>query len=440
MTAAPEMQQAASLGWNFETDPSFTAELEWIDEFVRTEIEPLDLLIQHPLDLEDPIRRRLIPPLQQRVRDRGLWAAHLGPELGGLGYGQLRLALMNEILGRSRCAPTVFGCQAPDSGNAEILARFGTPELKEKYLTPLLANEVVSAFSMTEPQGGADPLQFVTRAELDGDTWVINGEKWFSSHASFASFLILLAVTEPDDPGRSRMSMFVVPRETPGVEIVRDVGVWGEAQGSHPYIRYTDVRVPASHLLGGRGNGFAVAQTRLGGGRIHHAMRTVGMARKAFEMMCERAQSRSTKGEILANKQFVQGMIADSFIQLEQFRLLVLQTAWKIDRYDDYRRVRPDIAAVKVAMPKVLHDIAGRALQIHGSLGASDEMPFSEMILESFQLGLADGPTEVHKVTLARDVLRNIEGTTSLFPTRHMPALREEALSRYGSMLEGLDV
>jgi acyl-CoA dehydrogenase len=293
---------------------------------------------------------------------------------------------------------------------------------------------------MTEPRGGSDPLQFTTRAELDGDTWVINGEKWFSSHASFASFLIVLAVTEPDDPGSRRMSMFVVPRDTPGVEVIRDVGVWGEEEGSHPYVRYTDVRVPQSHLLGGRGNGFVVAQTRLGGGRVHHAMRTVGMARKAFEMMCERALSRFTKGEVLARKQFVQGMIADSFIELEQFRLLVLQTAWKIDRYDDYKRVRADIAAVKVAMPKVLHDIAARALQVHGSLGASDEMPFSEMILESFQLGLADGPTEVHKVTLARDVLSGYESTAELFPTRHLPTLRRQAFEKYSGLLDGLDI
>lgn len=425
------------MDWCFETDPDFQSELDWVEQFVRTEVEPLDLLVRQPFDIADPIRQQLIPPLQKVVQQRGLWGAHLGPELGGLGYGQMRLALMNEVLGRSRCAPTVFGCQAPDSGNAEILARFGSPALRERYLRPLLANEIVSAFSMTEPRGGSDPMQFTTRAELDGDEWVINGEKWFSSHARFADFLIVLAVTEPSATGSRRLSMFVVPKCTEGVEIITDVGVWGEpdGEGSHPHIRYTDVRIPADHMLGGRGDGFLVAQTRLGGGRVHHAMRTVGMVHKVFEMMCERALSRVTKGELLARKQLVQAMIADSFIEIQQFRLLVLQTAWRIDKYNDYQRVRADIAAVKIAMPKVLHDVASRALQIHGSLGASNEMPFSEMILESYQLGLADGPTEVHKITLAREVLAGFASTDGLFPTSHLPTLRDAARKKYASEL-----
>jgi len=184
--------------WDFETEPEFAAQLDWIDGFVRDEVEPLDHVIAHGYDLTDSVRQRLIPPLQRQVQARGLWACHLGPNLGGPGYGQVKLALMNEILGRSRWGPIVFGCQAPDSGNAEILAHYGTPELKARYLEPLLRNEIVSAFSMTEPAGGSDPTGFVTRAVLDGEEWVINGEKWFSSHARFASFLIVLAVTEPD--------------------------------------------------------------------------------------------------------------------------------------------------------------------------------------------------------------------------------------------------
>ncbi len=329
----------------------------------------------------------------------------------------------------------MFGCQAPDSGNAEILAHYGTPELKERYLEPLLRNDIVSAFSMTEPQGGSDPTQFVTRAELDGDEWVINGEKWFSSHANFASFLIVLAVTDPDEPAHRRMSMFVVPKETPGVNILRNVPVYGHDEGTHSYIRYEDVRIPKDHLLGGRGEGFVVAQTRLGGGRIHHAMRTVGVVKRAFDMMCERALSRVTKGEVLARKQLVQAMIADSWVQIEQFRLLVLRTAWKIDRYDDYLRVRADISAVKAAMPQVLHDVASRALQIHGSLGVSDEMPFGAMVLESFHMGLADGATEVHKVTLARQVLKDYKASDDLFPTMHLPRLRAHAHEKYDDLL-----
>jgi acyl-CoA dehydrogenase len=425
------------VSWDFETDPEFQQELDWVDTFVRDEVEPLDHVIAHAWNLRDPVRQKLIPPLQQQVRERGLWATHLGPELGGLGYGQVKLALLNEVLGRSHCGPIVFGCQAPDSGNAEILAHYGTEKLKERYLRPLLANEIVSAFSMTEPQGGSDPTQFVTRAELDGDEWVVNGEKWFSSHANFASFLVVLAVTDPDEPAHRRMSMFVVPADTPGIEIVRNVPVYGHGEdaGTHSYVRYHDVRVPRDHLLGGRGQGFVVAQTRLGGGRIHHAMRTVGLVTRAFDMMCERALSRTTKGELLARKQLVQAMIADSWIELEQFRLLVLRTAWRIDRYRDYQRVRADISAVKAAMPKVLHDVASRALQVHGSLGVSDEMPFAAMVLESFHMGLADGATEVHKVTLARQLLADHKASDDLFPTMHLPKLRAQARERYADVL-----
>jgi len=426
--------------WEFETDPEFQTELDWIDDFVRTEVEPVDMVIEHAWDMSDPLRQRLIPPLQARVRERGLWACHLGPALGGQGFGQVKLALMNEILGRSHSAPIVFGCHAPDSGNSEILAHYGSDLLKKTYLEPLLRQEIVSAYSMTEPRGGSDPTGFVTRAERDGDEWVINGEKWFSSHANFASFLILLAVTEPEAERHRRLSMFVVPAGTPGVEIVRNVGVYGHdpAHGTHSYVRYTNVRVPADHLLGGRGDGFIVAQTRLGGGRIHHAMRTVGLVKQALDMMCERVLSRSTQGELLARKQLVQAMIADSWIQLEQFRLLVLRTAWRIDKYNDYQRVRGDISAVKAAMPKVLHDVASRALQLHGSLGVSHEMPFASMVLESFHMGLADGATEVHQITLAREILKNHRGTDGVFPTTHLPLRRAEARDRFADVLAEL--
>jgi acyl-CoA dehydrogenase len=428
------------MSWDFETDEEYQKELDWVDDFVTKEVVPVDQVVKHAWNMADPVRNALIPPLQQQVRDRGLWACHLGPNLGGPGYGQVKLALLNEILGRTHSGPIVFGCHAPDSGNSEILAHYGTPELKERYLEPLLRQEIVSAYSMTEPRGGSDPTGFQTAAVLDGEEWVINGEKWFSSHANFASFLILLAVTDPDEARHRRLSMFVVPSDTPGIEIVRNVGVYGhpEGEGTHSYVRYHDVRIPKDHLLGGRGDGFVVAQTRLGGGRIHHAMRTVGLVRQALDQMCERVLSRSTQGELLARKQLVQAMIADSWIELEQFRLLVLRTAWKIDRYNDYQRVRADISAVKAAMPKVLHDVASRALQLHGSLGVSHEMPFAAMVLESFHMGLADGATEVHKVTLAREVLKGYSGTDDLFPTQHLPRLRDEAEARFAAVLEAV--
>lgn len=421
---------------DFDIEPEFQEELDWADAFVRDEVEPLDQVLNHAWDMSDPLRMELIPPLQQKVRERGLWATHLGPELGGAGFGQVKLALLNEILGRSHSAPIVFGCQAPDSGNAEILAHYGTPELKERYLEPLLRNDIVSCYSMTEPRGGSDPTGFTVSAVLDGDTWVINGEKWFSSHANFASFLITLAVTDPDAGKHRRASMFVVPADTPGVNIVRNVPVYGHTDGgTHSYIRYEDVRIPKDHLLGERGQGFVVAQTRLGGGRIHHAMRTIGLVRRAVDMMCERALSREAQGELLAQKQLVQAMIAESWIQLEQFRLFVLQTAWKIDKYNDYKRVRGEISAVKAAMPKVLHDVAARAVQIHGSLGVSDELPLASWVIESFQMGLADGATEVHLQTLARQILKEHKATDDLFPTTHIPKLRAAAEIKFADAL-----
>ncbi|RTL69194.1 MAG: acyl-CoA dehydrogenase [Pseudonocardiaceae bacterium] len=429
------------MGWDFETDPDVQQELDWVDEFVRTEVEPVDQVIEHAWNVHDPARNALIKPLQDVVRDRGLWACHLGPELGGKGYGQLRLALLNEQLGRSHSAPVVFGCQAPDSGNAEILAHYGTDHLKKTYLEPLVANEIVSCFSMTEPHGGSDPTGFRTTAVVDGDDWVINGEKWFSSHALFADFLIVMAVTEPDAPRHKSMSMFVVPADTPGLERVRDVSVWGheESVGTHQYLRYTDVRVPAENLLGERGAGFAVAQTRLGGGRIHHAMRTVGLVTTAFELMKRRAVSRTTKGDRLADKQLVQQMIADTWIELEQFRLLVLRTAWRIDRYNDYRKVRADISAVKAAMPKVLLDASSRAIQIHGSLGISTELPFGKWVMESFHMGLADGATEIHKVNLAQALLRGTDPDDGLFPPYIRPTLRAAAHDRFADVLAAAD-
>ncbi|MEW5811946.1 MAG: acyl-CoA dehydrogenase family protein [Actinomycetota bacterium] len=425
--------------WDFSTDPEYQGLLDWADEFVRDEVEPLDLVWPH-LQFTAPTtaRRRVVDDLKQRVRTKGLWATHLSPDLGGQGHGQVKLALLNEILGRSAWAPVIFGCQAPDTGNAEILAHYGTPEQKERYLRPLLDGELFSSYSMTEPQGGADPTQFTTRATRDGDHWVINGWKYFSSNAHTASFLIVMVVTNPDVSPYEGMSMFLVPTDTPGVEIVRNVGLHGEpdGEGSHALIHYGDVRVPGSALLGGEGQAFMIAQTRLGGGRIHHAMRTIGLARKAIDMMCERAVSRRTAGSLLADKQTVQGYIADSYAQLQQFRLLVLYTAWQIDKYNDYKVVRKDIATVKVVMPTVLHDIAWRAMQVHGALGVSNEMPLLGMVTGAAVLGLADGPTEVHKTTVAKQVLRDYTPSDDVWPSEWLPRKREAARARFAEHLE----
>ncbi|HZT67886.1 MAG TPA: acyl-CoA dehydrogenase family protein [Acidimicrobiales bacterium] len=426
------------MAWDFSTDPEFQAELDWVDEFVTDRVEPLDFVLGNPYDKSDRRALAVVKPLQEQVKERGLWAAHLGPELGGQGYGQLKLALLNELLGRSRWAPSVFGCQAPDSGNAEILAHFGTEDQKAKYLQPLLDGLISSCYSMTEPHAGADPTLFTTRARRDGDEWVINGEKWFSSNARYASFLIVMAVTDPDVSAYQGMSMFIVPADAAGIEIVRNVGIGGEeeGEGSHAYIRYQDVRVPADHLLGGEGQAFAIAQTRLGGGRIHHAMRTIAQLRQAFDMMCERALSRQTRTGPLGSLGVVQEQIADSWIEIEQFRLLVLRTAWLIDRHNDYRRVRKDIAAVKVAMPKVYHDVVRRAMHLHGALGVSNEMPFHAMLMAAEVMGIADGPTEVHKVTVARQVLKEYSTVDTTFPSGHLPARREAARQKMADVLE----
>ena len=427
------------MAWDFETEPEFQEKLDWIDSFVRDEVEPLDHVLAHPADVKNPNYEKLVRPLQKQVKEKKLWACHLGPELGGEGYGQVKLALMNEILGRARFAPSVFGCQAPDTGNAEIIAHFGTEAQKKQYLKPLLDNEIVSAFSMSEPQGGSDPTMFVTSARRDGESWVINGEKWFSTNARWSEFLIVMAVTDPEAEPHRRASMFIVPKNTPGVEIVRNVGVGREGEGGEGYVRYTDVRLPLDHLLGTRGEAFMVSQVRLGGGRIHHAMRTVGQAKKLLDLMCQRAVSRQTQGEALSRKQMVQEQVADSWIELEQFRLLVLRTAWLIDRHKDYRKVRKDIAAVKAAMPKVYHDIAARALHIHGALGVSNEMPFVGHVIGAFVMGIADGPTEVHKVTLAKQLFRNYSPSNDLFPAYHLPKVREAAREKYAELLEHID-
>lgn len=422
--------------WDFESEPEFEQKLEWINDFVRREVEPLDLVIHNVWDVRDAVRNKLIRPLQDEVRRQGLWACNLGPELGGAGYGQLKLALMNEILGRSVAAPVVFGSQAPDSGNAEILAHYGSPELKERFLAPLLANEIASAYSMTEPTGGSDPTSFSTRAELDGSDWVINGEKWFTSHANLADFLIVLAKSDPDAAPHRNASMFVVPIDTPGIEIIRGVAPWGhpDSEATHCYVRYNDVRIPGSYLLGGRGDGFGVAQTRLGGGRVHHAMRAVGIAQRAYDMMLERSVSRTSKGNVLASRQLIQEMIADSWIEIEQYRMLVLRTAWRIDKYKDYLKVRKDIAAVKAVMPTMLRSVVSRSIQVHGSLGISTELNLGKWLIDSYSLGLADGATEIHKLNLARELLKGVVPAPDVFPSEHLLRLRAEAAEKYGDV------
>lgn len=426
------------MAWDFSTEPEFQDKLDWIRTFVHDEVEPLEVLFPGceflPLDDE---RRAIVDPLKQQVRDRGLWAPHLGPELGGQGFGVLKLTLINEILGRSSWAPIIFGTQAPDTGNAEILARFGTQEQKDTYLAGLLSGEIFSCFSMTEPQGGSDPRVFTTRGVQDGSDWVINGRKYFSSNASVASFLIVVAITDPAVPVHKGASTFLLPADTPGVQIEAThhlVGAHPHDPG-HSLVRYHDVRVPASAMLGEPGQGFHVAQSRLAGGRIHHAMRAIGLAQRSIDMMARRAKSRFTQGSSLADKQLVQAMVADSYTELLQFRLTVLHTAWLIDTAGEHA-ARAEIGACKVLASQVLKSIGLRAIQVHGAMGVTEQLPLANVLLGGVVLGLADGPTEAHKVNLAKLILKGYDAEDPEWPSEYLDNRIEAARAKYAGVID----
>src|ERR1700736_253365 len=427
------------MSWDFSTDPDFQEQLDWMDEFVRREIWPLET-IWHELGPDG--LRDAMAPLQEDVKARGLWATHLPPELGGQGFGQVRLGLMHEILGTSPIAPLAFGNAAPDSGNSEILALAGTTEQKDRWLHPLLAGDLRSAFSMTEPDTpGSDPTQLRTRAVRDGEEGVIDGHKWFSSNGSIADFLIGMAVTEPAARPSQRASMFIVPRETPGVEILRDVPTmehpWEQfgAYGGHSEILYNGVRVPGEALLGAQGGGFVLAQQRLGPGRIHHCMRWLGVARRAFDMMCERATYRSAHGSLLAEKETVQNWIADSAAEMQAARLMTLHAAWVMDT-QGARAAMVDISLIKFYGAKVLHDVIDRALQAHGSLGYSTDLPLEAMYRFARGARFYDGPDEVHRASVARQILRGYQAPPDGVPTEHVPRRREAAQRKFADLLE----
>jgi acyl-CoA dehydrogenase len=395
------------------------------------------------LDLDAAAIGAALAPLQAEVRARGLWAAHLPPELGGQGFGQVKLGLMHEVLGTSVYAPLAFGNQAPDSGNSEILALAGTEEQKDRWLHPLLAGDLHSAFSMTEPGAGADPTLLTTRAVRDGDDWVITGHKWFTSNASIADFLIVMAVTDPDARPHQRASMFIVPTDTPGVDVLRDVPTMEHPEeafgklGGHAEVLYRDVRVGPEALLGAEGAGFLIAQHRLGPGRIHHCMRWIGQAQRALDMLCERATYRYAHGSILADKQTVQNWIADSATELHAARLMTLQAAWVIDT-QGASAARKEIAMIKVFGAKVLHDVIDRALQAHGSLGYSTDLPLERMYRFARAARIYDGPDEVHRATIARLLLRGYEPPADGVPSEHVPTRRAAARERFAHLLDAV--
>ena len=365
---------------------------------------------EQALAREDDAADALVRELRLAAKDAGLWAPHLPPEAGGSGSGFIEYAYLNEEIGRSTYAQLIFGCQAPDAGNAEILHMFGTDEQKKRWLEPLVAGATRSFFGMTEPEvSGSDPTGLQGRAVLDGDEWVINAHKWFSSGADGAGFGIVMVVTDPDAAPHKRASMIVVPTDAPGYEMVRRIPVMGHegrGWGTHCETRFTDVRVPQENVLGGAGNGFLLAQKRLGPGRIHHVMRWLGQMQRAFDLMCSYSLERKTFGDRLADKQTIQNWIAESAAEIQACRLMTMQAAQRIDEGDE---ARVEISLIKFYAARVLGEVIDRALQVHGGLGMTEDTPLASMWRAARAGRIYDGPDEVHKMVVARRILRAYE-------------------------------
>jgi alkylation response protein AidB-like acyl-CoA dehydrogenase len=382
--------------------------LDRIREFLRTQVYPLESdFLRRPF-------RELTPTLnatREKVKVHGLWAPHLPEEHGGLGLTLSEFALVSEELGRTPIGHYLFNCQAPDIGNMEILLAHGTAEQKEKYFAPLARGDVRSCFSMTEPEHpGSNPTWMSTTAVKDGDDYVINGHKWFTSSAEGASFAIVMAVTNPESQNSyKRASQIIVPVPAPGFQIVRNISVMGDEgsdYASHAEVKYENCRVPQSNLLGREGEGFAIAQERLGPGRIHHCMRWIGICERAFDLMCSYAARRElAPGVLLASKQNVQEWIAESRAEISAARLLVLKTARAIDTHGA-AEVREDISLIKFFVAGILQKVIDRAIQVHGALGLTDATLLSYWYRHERAARIYDGPDEVHKLVVARSVLK----------------------------------
>jgi acyl-CoA dehydrogenase len=369
---------------------------------VAAEIEASGDPHHHPQCIED---------LKKRARAAGLWNLFLPDNTYGAGLTNLEYAPLSEIMGRSPIASQVFNCSAPDTGNMEILAEFGSSEQKKQWLEPLLAGEIRSCFSMTEPAvASSDPTNLQTRAVRDGDEYVITGRKWFTSNAyhPHCRIAIVMAVTDPEAAPHRRATMILVPTNTPGFEMLRSLPVFDYVgEGGHAEVRYNDVRVPVMHRLGEEGSGFAIAQARLGPGRIHHCMRAIGGAERALELLCQRAASRVAFGSRLIDKQTVQNWIADSRMQIDQARLLTLYTAWKMDTVGK-KEARQEISMIKVIAANCFLDVLDRAIQVHGAAGVTNDTPLARMWAHARTLRIVDGPDEVHKMVIARREVRRL--------------------------------
>ncbi len=387
-------------------DPDLVALRDRYRVFMEAHVYPNEMALY----VEDAAADALIAELRGKARAEGLWAPHIGPEAGGTGHGFLAYAYLNEEIGRCFWAQLIFGCQAPDAGNSEILEMFGTPRQRADFLEPLVRGDVRSYFAMTEREvSGSDPTGLQTRAVLDGDEWVIDGDKWFQTGADGAAFGIVMAVTDPDGAPHRHISQIIVPADTPGVEVVRSVpvlGHTGHGWNTHCEVRFRGARVPAANLLGERGDGFRIAQKRLGPGRIHHVMRWLGQMQRAFDLMCTYALQREAFGSRLADKQTVQNWIADSAAEIQGCRLMTLHAAGLIDAGEE---ARVEISALKFSAAKVLHDVIDRAVQTHGALGISGDSPLSQMYLAARFARIYDGPDVVHRMVVARRILRSYE-------------------------------
>lgn len=392
----------------FEHSERVKTAVEEIRAFLISEVYPIEAQVRaHGFGKSAAELGRL----RDAARSLGYFSPHVSAEHGGAGFSLTEFAPISETLGMSPLGHYVFNAQAPDAGNMEILAEFGTAEQKESYLAPLVAGSIRSCFSMTEPQNaGSNPVFLDTLAVRDGDHYVINGHKWFTSSADGAAFAIVMAVTDPgaENP-YARASQIIVPMDTEGVELVRNISVMGEPgddYASHAEMRYTDVRVPVTHLLGGENAGFMIAQTRLGPGRIHHCMRWIGICERAFDLMCARAATRMIGVDRpLGTRQFVQGWIADSRAEIDAARLLVLHAAWKIDR-EGSQAARVEISTIKFFVANILQNVLDRAIQTHGALGLTDDTPLAYWFRHERGARIYDGPDEVHKSVVARSALK----------------------------------
>ena len=385
--------------------------------FINTEILPREseLFVRRKgaavTEAELAHAKTLREEIKAKVKSAGLWAPHLPLEYGGMGLDFLAHAYMNEILAYALGAASLFGVVAPNSGNQKVLLKYGTEEQKRKWLLPLVEGVMESGYSMTEPENaGSDPRSIKTSARLENGEWVIDGHKWFTSNGLAADFFIVM-VRVADESGKGRMAQIIVPTKTPGVEIVRGIGIWGSGSSDHCEVKYTDVRVPEENILGRVGQGHEAAQERLGAGRVFHCMNSVGQMWRAFDLMVERSLSREVHGGLLKDKQFVQGMIADSYIDLQTARLLTIRTAEMVDRGDP--QARTEISALKVYVPAAFHRVVDRAIQIWGAAGVSNDLPLAQMYLGARTLRLADGPDEVHRILIAKNVFAHYESGES---------------------------